>query len=87
MYKNIQAVGKKIIIKPIAEEQSINGFYVPPKERSEKGEVVSVGTEVTSVKIGQVVLFKKWEAVDLDWQNEKLLVFEDGKNHILAVFE
>ena len=52
-----------------------------------KGKIVSIGSEVKSVKVGDVVLYKKWEAYEIEWEGKKYLLFDDGKDNILATFD
>ena len=82
----LQAVGNWIILRPIAEPtKTAGGIIIPVKGQRvpDKGEVVSIGGNVTVVQVGQKVLYKKWEAVEIKWMGEKLLAFEP--KHLLAV--
>ncbi len=51
----------------------------------EHGEVVSVGQDVKGIAVGNKVLFKKWEAIEIKWEREKLLVFEP--KNILGILQ
>lgn len=91
-------ISDHIVVKPVsAEETSAFGIIIPDtvsKERSERGEVISVGPgrelengqrSKMDVSPGQVVLFKKYapDEVKVDGQEFLLIRMED----IMAIIE
>ncbi len=36
---------------------------------------------------GDIVLYKKWEAYELTYEGVKYVVFDDNKDHMLAIFD
>ena len=73
----IRPLGDKIVIKVIEDaEQTSGGIFIPDsaKEKSQRGEVVAVGSGKTNdkgekepmeVKVGDVVLFAKYSGTDV----------------------
>jgi len=91
-------VSDYMVVKPVsAEETSASGIIIPEtvnKERSERGEVISMGpgrldSNGTMLKapaaVGQVVLFKKYapDEVKVDGEEYLLIRFED----VMAIVE
>ncbi len=91
-------IGDHIIVKPVSvEEVSAAGIIIPDtvdKERSERGEVVSVGPgkeldngnrSSMDVSMGQVVLFKKYapDEVKVDGQEYLIIRMDD----VMAVID
>jgi len=84
----MQAINDWIIVEPIKEKlKTEGGIYLPHKSQREptKGKVISIGEKITAVKVGQVVLFKRWEATEL--KEGKTLYFGFLPKHLLAVVE
>ena len=73
----IRPLGDKIVIKVIEDaEQTSGGIFIPDsaKEKSQRGEVIAVGSGKTNdkgekepmeVKVGDVVLFAKYSGTDV----------------------
>lgn len=87
-----------VLVKPVKEEEvTKSGIFIPEtadKEKKMEGEVIAVGPGKTlengnvapmQVKVGQMVLFKKWggDEVDVDGEEYKIISADD----ILAVVE
>ena len=55
----IQPFGDRVVVKILLTETKVGGLLVTPtsKENSNKGEVVAIGEDVKSIKIGDTVLF------------------------------
>ena len=82
----IRPLGDKIVIKVIEDaEQTSGGIFIPDsaKEKSQKGEVVAVGSGKTNdkgekepmeVKVGEVVLFAKYAGTDVKVKDETLKI-------------
>jgi chaperonin GroES len=84
-----------IVIKAVSEEKTASGIILPDtadKEKPERGEVVAVGPgkllengtrAAISVKIGDVVVFKKYSPDEIKIGKEEYLVISESD--ILAV--
>ena len=93
---NIKPIHTNVVVKPISEDEVTKSGIVLPdtvdKERPEKGEVVAVGEgkllengqrAAMSVKVGDVVMFKKYSPDELKVDGEEYLVISEGD--ILAI--
>jgi len=93
---NIQPLGDRVLIKPIAEDITTKSGIVLPetveKEKAEKGEVLAVGPgrildngQVASVtvKVGDKVMFKKYSPDEIKIDGQELLVISESD--ILAI--
>lgn len=84
----LKAFATYVIILPLLEKPKTAGGIFLPTEKNKVptiGRVMSRGDQVKSVRVGDKVLFKKWEAIDVTWETQKLKVL-DEKN-LLAVLE
>lgn len=93
----IRPLSDRIVIKVIEDtEQTSGGIFIPDsaKEKSQKGEVMAVGSgktlddgkkEEMEVKVGDTVLYAKYAGTDikLNDQNLKILSVKD----VLGVLE
>ena len=95
---NIKPLSDHVFIEPVEEETTTNSGIVIPdtadKERPMKGKVVAVGEGKRdddgklipmSVKIGDMVLFKKYGPDELEVDGKTYLVGEEAD--ILAIIE
>lgn len=92
---NIRPLHDRVIIKRLAEEEKTAGGIIIPdsaKEKPTEGEVLAVGTGITTqdgqtrpleVKVGDKVLFEKWGATEVNMEGEEYLVMNEDK--IIAV--
>jgi len=96
--QNIKPLSDHVFIEPVEEETTReSGIVIPEtvdKERPMKGKVVAVGEGKRdddgklipmSVKIGDIVLFKKYGPDELEVDGKTYLVGEE--NDILAIIE
>jgi chaperonin GroES len=96
MKEKLQPLGSNVILKPIQEEEKTKGGIILPdtaeKEKPEKAEVIAVGPGKTldngqksemMVKVGDVVLFKKYGPDEIKLNNEDYLVA--GIDDVLAI--
>jgi len=87
---NFTPIGGYILVKPVAEEQTLaSGIVLPDtinKEKPQKGEVVALGTQRLSksgekidfnVKAGDVVLFKKYSPDEVEIDGEDYLIMDE----------
>lgn len=71
---------KYVLIKPKETAGATDsGFIVPENvlEKPHQGEVLQVGEEVTKVKPGDLVLYKKWGGNEFKEDGEDRLLIED----------
>lgn len=93
----IRPLGDKIVIRVIEDaEQTSGGIFIPDsaKEKSQKGEVIAVGTGKTNdkgekdpmeVKVGEVVLFAKYAGTDVKVSDETLKIM--SVSDVLGIIE
>jgi chaperonin GroES len=94
----LKPLNDKVIIKPIEEKETTKfGIVLPEtaeKEKSEKGEVMAIGPgkllengqrAMMSVKIGDMVLFKKYSPDEIKIDKEEYLVIDESD--IIGVIE
>jgi chaperonin GroES len=82
-------LGNKILVKPLKEEEkSTSGIFIPDsvkgKEQPNLGEVVAVGNDDVPVNVGDIILFKKYTPDELEVNDEKLLIMDEGD--ILGIY-
>lgn len=95
---NIKPVGGNILVKPAEQEETTkSGLIVQSSGKGEKpqrGEIVALGTGLIddsgktlpfNVKVGDVVMFKKYSPEDVEIDGEEYLIMKEAD--ILAVFE
>jgi len=94
----IKPVGGNILVKPVDNEQtSASGIVLPDtvdKEKPQRGEIIALGTGkktedgkvvAFSVKVGDIVLFKKYSPDEVEVDGEDYLIMEEDA--ILCVIE
>ena len=93
----IRPLGDKIVIKVIEDaEQTSGGIFIPDsaKEKSQRGEVIAVGSGKTNdkgekdpmeVKVGEIVLFAKYAGTDVKVGDETLKIL--SVSDVLGVIE
>jgi chaperonin GroES len=82
----LKPIGKRVIIKKVeAEEKTASGIVLPSqaKEQPQIAEVVAVGAEVTEVKEGDKIVFKKYVGTEIKIDGEELTICE--VSDILAI--
>jgi chaperonin GroES len=95
---NFKPLSNHLFIEPIEEEQKTKGGIVLPdtaeKEKPQKGKILAVGPGKLnekgeripmSVKVGDVVLFKKYGPDEIEIDGKKYLVGDE--DDILAILE
>jgi chaperonin GroES len=77
-YKLVTPLFDNLLIKPMKpEEKSSSGIILPDvvdKEKPQIGEVMEIGKEVTEVKVGDKVMYKKWGGQDIKLDNEEFII-------------
>ena len=84
----LRPLGKRVIIKRLeAEEKTASGIVLPSqaKEKPQIAEVIAISNEVTEVKVGDKVVFKKFVGTEVKVENEEVTICELAD--ILAVLE
>lgn len=78
---NIKPLGERILVKvEMMEEKTEGGIYIPDssKEKTQRGEVVEVGTddklEEIGIEKGKKVLFAKYSGTEVTLDGEDYLV-------------
>jgi len=86
----LKAVGAKIIVRPVKEEEkSASGIILPEsanKEKTNMGEIVALGKLTDSykdLKEGDKVLFSEYGYDTVEYEGEEYFVMPDNK--ILAI--
>jgi len=92
----IQPVGGNILVEPVSEDSTTaSGIVLPDtvdKEKPQKGKIIAVGTgKITeegkklpfSVKVGDVILFKKYSPDEIEIDNKDYLIMSE--EDILAI--
>jgi chaperonin GroES len=95
---NIKPLSNHIFLEPIEEEKTTKSGIVLPetaeKERPIKGKIIAIGPGKLndkgeripmSVKVGDMVLFKKYGPDEIEIDNKKYLVGDE--DDILAIIE
>jgi chaperonin GroES len=78
----IKPIGKRVLIKPVKEEERTkSGIYIPEsaKEKKKQGIVVEVGTvedKEFPVQKGDVILYSGYSSEELEFDGEKYLILE-----------
>ena len=91
----LRPMGDRVVIKPVAREETTRSGIVLPdtsKEKPQRGEVIAVGTgRVTDdgkriemeVKVGDIVLFAKYAGTEFKLDDDELLILSE--KDILAI--
>lgn len=76
---NFQPLGERVLVKAVVEEKkTASGIIIPDnaKEKPNKAEVVAVSDEITTIKIGDTVVFGKYAGTELSVDGVAYLVLE-----------
>lgn len=82
----LQPLADRIVIKKIeAEAKSASGILLPDsaKDKSQTGQVLAVGKEVTEVKVGDQVIYPMYGSAEVKVDGDELLIAKE--EDILAV--
>jgi len=92
----IKPIGGNILVKPVKEEEkTASGLIIQSSgkgERPQRGEIVALGTGLIgddgkvvpfNVKVGDVVLFKKYSPEEIELDGEEYLIMKESD--ILAI--
>jgi len=92
----IRPLGERVLIEPIAkEETTASGIVLPDtaKEKPQEGKVVAVGNGTVKdgvhvaleVKVGDRVLFSKYAGTEIKYDGKEYLIMKESDIH--AIFE
>jgi len=75
-FDNMEALGEIIIVEPIQNDYNKGGFITSVEQNPipEKGKVLSVGEEVSSLKGGETILFRKMASTEVEIEGKKVLL-------------
>ncbi len=82
---NLKPLGGNIIVKPVTEK-SVAGIVLPDtvdREKPQKGEVIALGKLDFYVKVGDIILFKKYSPDEIDVDGEDYLIMDEDA--VLAI--
>lgn len=81
----IKPIGENILVRPNDEETKTSSGIVLPdtvnKEKPQKGEVIALGTCADpkfSVKVGDIVIFKKYSPDEIEIDGNKYLIMTEA---------
>ncbi len=89
---HIKPIGKRVLIKPIKEEERTKGgIYIPEtaKEKRKQGIIVELGTieeKEFPIKKGDIILYAGYSSEELEIDGEKYLIL-DSKDIIAKIEE
>ncbi len=90
MSVNIKPLADRVLIEPVAAEQTTaSGIIIPDtaKEKPQKGKVIAVGNgkadEPMTVKVGDTVLYGKYAGTEISVEGKDYLIMRE--NDILAI--
>lgn len=68
-------------------DKTSGGIYIPDaaKEKSQKGKVESIGSEVKDIKVGDTILFDKYSGSKITIDNIEYLILKE--EDALGIFE
>ena len=76
----IRPLNMRVVIKPEeAEETTASGLYIPDsaKEKPQQGTVVAI-SKITSLKVGESVIYGKFTGTEVDIDGEKYLILKES---------
>jgi chaperonin GroES len=74
-----------MVVRTEAEERKVGLIYVPDtvKEKPVECEVVSIGSEVTQLQVGDQCIVSRYAGAEFEWNNQKYVVIRE--NEVLGV--
>ncbi len=86
MDRNFVAYGSNIMVKPAKKDSVLSDNANAPKFWL-YGEVVSVGSEVKNIVVGDTVGYDKFGIKDIDMEGQKYFFIEDNSQFILGLIK
>ena len=87
---NIKPLGKRVLIKPVKEEERTSGgIYIPEtaKEKKKQGIVLELGSideKELPIKKGDTILYTGYSSEEMEIEGEKYLII-DSKDIIAKI--
>lgn len=84
---SIRPIGKRVLIRRAKVEEKKNGIILVESSRQPKteGEVIAMGDGITSVKIGDIVMYGNYSGVPVVTEDDDLVLLKEEE--ILCVME
>ena len=82
----LHPLADRIVAKPLgAQEKTSTGFYVPDsaKEKPQMAEVVSIGSEVKEIKVGDQIVYSQYKPDNVKLDSQELMIMKE--EDVLAV--
>ena len=88
---NLQPLGERIMVKPMAQEEVSKGGIILPdsaKEKPQQGEVMAIGKGKLletgqiipmEVKVGDKVLYGKYSGTEIKLEGEEYLIIKESE--------
>ena len=74
----IRPLGTRICLKPIEMDAiTKGGLHLVQDEKPIHGEVIAVGDKVTSIKVGDKVMYGKYGGQEVVVEGQKLLILQE----------
>ncbi|VVB86981.1 10 kDa chaperonin [uncultured archaeon] len=85
----IKPIGKRVLIKPVKEEEKTKGgIFIPEtaKEKKKQGIVIELGDELKDVPIkkGDIILYTGYSSEEMEIDGEKYLIL-DSKDIVAKI--
>ncbi len=85
----IKPIGKRVLIKPVKEEEKTKGgIFIPEtaKEKKKQGIVMELGDELKEIPIkkGDIILYTGYSSEEMEIDGEKYLIL-DSKDIIAKI--
>lgn len=80
MATNIKPLGARVLVERAkVEEKTDSGIIIPDsaQEKQNKGKVVAVGNDVKDVKVGDTVLYGKFNGTEINEGDEAFLILQE----------
>lgn len=77
---DLQPLFSRIIIKRKDMSKTTGGIYIPENTQGMKateGEVVAVGSEVTDIKVGDVVFWGKYQGATIERERQEYVMMNE----------
>lgn len=76
----LKAMNKRLVVLRAPKPANSFGIIIPdlPTEKSDKGRVLSVGSDIEGISEGDMVLFVKYSGVEVKLEGVPMLVMCEG---------
>jgi co-chaperonin GroES (HSP10) len=73
----------RVLVKPIKEANTTSGIILTEgSQKKNKGEIVIIGTKVTHLKVGDIVLYHDHVGIGIDYNGIHHLLLREGDKKI-----